>query len=261
MSEPLVAAIMLTKDRPQMAARAVRAFEAQTYERKRLMVLDAALPGRAGKSIGYLRNEALTEACVHFEPDIFIHWDDDDVSHPSRIAEQVAHLQSSGADVVGYKEIIFWRMDLARSHGKIVDGGPGQAWNWKNAQGTAGSSFAYWRKTWEQKPFPDQPRPGCVTGEDYSFVQGLNFAAVSGIPRTRHQRACERFKARTIFENCVDCDRTQREHAEHGEPRLVASIHGGNTSSYDLEGMIARGSREWRRAPEFDNYARKVMVI
>ena len=258
MPEPLVCAVMLTKDRSEMAARAVRAFREQTYQNKRLRILNHNTPPardygpmhrphswelgdgvsevempwtQEQLSIGELRNIAVRGA----DYQVIIHWDDDDWSHPNRIALQVAHLQSSGADVVGYNEILFWRMpNLARSHGKIVDGGPGQAWIWKNAQGTAGSSFAYWRKTWEQKPFPDQPRPGCVTGEDYSFVQGLNFAVVSGIPPA------------------AGCEQT---------PRLVASIHGGNTSSYDLEGMIARGSREWRRAPEWDSYVRERMKL
>ena len=41
--------------------------------------------------------------------DILVHLDDDDYSHPNRIAEQVVLLQSSGADCVGYREMLFWQ--------------------------------------------------------------------------------------------------------------------------------------------------------
>jgi hypothetical protein len=41
MSEPTVCCIMLTKDRPALAARAVRCFRQQTYERKRLLIVNS----------------------------------------------------------------------------------------------------------------------------------------------------------------------------------------------------------------------------
>ena len=137
-----------------MAARAVRAFREQTYKNKRLLVFDTGQrdqpsPPDEGISywhrpewigttptIGALRNVAngLTKA------DIIVTWDSDDVSHPNRIAEQVAHLQSSGADVVGYNELLFWREP--------------QAWLYKAPRGTApGTSLCYKRSTWERKPF------------------------------------------------------------------------------------------------------------
>ena len=46
------------------------------------------------------------------------------------------------------------------------------------------------------------------------------------------------------------------------EPRMIASIHGGNTSnSYDLEALVARGSRDWTRVSEWDDYARRTMAL
>src|SRR6266568_2655786 len=75
--DPTICAIMLTRDRPAMAARAVESFRRQTYERKRLLVVNSGpspiLPrdsdcdewpqesepcfiGCDAKSIGELRN-------------------------------------------------------------------------------------------------------------------------------------------------------------------------------------------------------------
>ena len=216
-----------------MAARAVRAFREQTYKNKRLLVFDTGQrdqpsPPDEGISycyrpewigttptIGALRNVAngLTKA------DIIVTWDSDDVSHPNRIAEQVAHLQSSGADVVGYNELLFWREP--------------QAWLYKAPRGTApGTSLCYKRSTWERKPFSDLPRiiAGKNVGdsEDVAWLRGLNLATVP-----------------SLYPNAV-C-----------EPRLIASIHGGNTMPYDdLE-----SSTSWRRTPQFDSFCRERMVL
>ena len=250
MNEPLVCAIMLTKDRSEMAARAVRAFREQTYQNKRLLVFDTGerdqpAPPDEGisywhrpewkdtsASIGELRNISigLTNASI------IVTWDSDDASHPNRIAEQVAHLQSSGADVVGYSELLFWRKVPSWAPAENIHG---EAWLYKAPHGTApGTSLAYWRKTWERKPFPDMPKNKQSTGEDVAWVKGLNLATVSGIAENTSELGIVR-----------------------AEPRLIASIHGGNTMAYDLEGMIARGSREWRRAPEWYAWCREKVQV
>ena len=160
MAEPLVCCIMLTRDRPAMARRAVECFRAQTYERASMICLDTGagdnvsvqhyhMPMWADRSIGALRNEA--NAMVG-SADIIAHWDDDDWSHPHRLAEQVALLQASGADVVGYRDMLFW------------DQRPGAfcgAWLYSNplTRGYAlGTSLMYWRKTWKRCPFDDSRR-------------------------------------------------------------------------------------------------------
>ena len=257
--QPLVCAILLTKDRPAMAARAVRAFREQTYQNKRLLVFDTGERDQpkppdegisywhrpewkdSAASIGELRNISigLTNASI------IVTWDSDDVSHPSRIAEQVAHLQSSGADVVGYNQLLFWR--TWEAHPTLYMGGDerergkmGEAWLYKAPHGTApGTSLCYWRKTWERKPFPDMPNNKQSTGEDVEWLKGLNLATVPGF-------GCVEGNGWRYFE---------------GQSRLIASIHGGNTMSYDLEGMIARGSREWKRTPEWDEFCRESMVL
>jgi hypothetical protein len=268
--EPLVCAILLTKDRPAMAARAVLAFREQTYKRATLWIyhedrsaceyvrllvnkyggngdIDGHLcRGEASASIGVMRNRALQTAPS--DADIFIHWDDDDVSHPNRIAEQVAHLQSSGADVAGYNELLFWRVTPQTLSTKEY----GEAWLYKHRTHTPGTSLCYWRRTWERKPFPDLPKPGRGDAEDTHWLQGLNVAATSSLG---HWLQGLNVAATSSLGHWLGAPNYS------ADPRLICSIHGGNTQAYDLEGIIARGSREWTRVPQWDEYARKVMAL
>jgi glycosyltransferase involved in cell wall biosynthesis len=247
-----------------MAARAVASFRAQTYPNKRLFALDTgSVPSgialragvyglsearaHEGRTIGILRNHALMHASAcYVDAQIFIHWDDDDYSHPNRIAEQVALLQSSGADAVGYRDMLFWdsRKYVAKreahefetpfNHGTAVEGLVNEAWIFHNDRpGYAlGTSLCYWRKTWERKPFTDRPKPGEWHGEDTAFIQGLNVESVSSMRKVTGTR----------FPPC--------------EPRMIASIHGGNSAAYD-----PKQSHSWQRAPEWDAYCRERMKL
>lgn len=228
-----------------MARRAVECFRAQTYENKRLLVYDTGkeqpdIDGlrdnethfrcfwgthRGMLSIGTLRNEANGHSDdMPHDPDILIHWDDDDWSHQNRITEQVALLEASGADAVGYNELLFWRNGA-------------EAWLYtnRNQYYAVGTSLCYWRKTWECKPFADLPRPEEWKGEDKRWIQDLKVVTDSGMG---------------------PAPRTYRE-----PPRLIARIHGGNTMRYDIEWQIKQGSQEWRRVPEFDRYCREKMSL
>lgn len=172
----------------------------------------------------------------HFdEPDILIHWDDDDWSHPSRITEQVALLRSSGADCVGYNEMLFWR----EPHGfdRSENNSRGEAWLYSNPNpGYAlGTSLCYWRKTWERKPFP-----ATSVGEDLQFITGLKCVGVSTLAQP-----CTSWRSQDI----------ERPTAE-SEPRMIARIHAGNTitgyKNIHREPM-------WKRVPEWDAHLRSVM--
>ncbi len=256
-TDPLVCAILLTRDRPAMARRAIQAFLQQTYQRKRLIIwntgteppfdnfeyenvwmpeVDAA--GCAAMTIGALRNLANKYAAHSYttsdsRPDIFIHWDDDDVSHPARIAEQVALLQASGKECVGYRECLFWKEGTRRATFRSGEWNePGEAWLYTKRNKLSdlpGSSLCYWRRTWERKPFPDRQR-----GEDYEWCSGLNTVGVSCIPLPT---------------------------VPPTQPRLIASIHAGNAANYPLEEMVRRGSQEWKRVPDFDDYCRGRMAL
>ncbi len=248
---PSVAAVMLTFDpaRVEYARKAVARFNSQNYSASimRLIIYDSREKwrGAGNPTVGQLRNEANRLA----DEDIIIHLDDDDWSHASRFKEQVQLLQSSGADVVGYNECLFWREKVrCICPGDGVTINPtcpgddpwdeGEAWLYTSGSKNEaiGSSLAYWRSTWERKPF--QPTS---QGEDAAFQIGLKVATVSAI-----QSSIGRYFQDTggrIMQNVT------------GEgPRLLCRIHGGNTSNaYTAENMRAA---EWRRVKEWDDYCR-----
>lgn len=258
MPEPTVCCVMLTANRPEMARRAVENFRAQTYANRCLFVVDSSSgplfdPGSLTtqatvsrvietESIGSLRNWG----ALGTKADIIIHWDDDDYSHPNRIAEQVALLQSSGADCVGYREMLFWREGLPWMEGATVAlddrsdlwkmNKPGEAWLYSNPDPRycLGTSLCYWRRTWERKPFEATSQ-----GEDERFTTGLNCVGISANP--------------------IDDDPPMH-HNE--QSRMVARIHAGNTSTaYDPAKMAAcqvQGEK-WTRVPAWDQFCRSVM--
>ena len=240
--EPTVCAVCITADRPELTREAVACFEAQTYQAKRLVIYDTSkaageivryrghfqhvVVGGSQQTIGDLRNSANAFASAD---EVIVHWDSDEHSHPNRIAEQVALLQSSGADAVGYREMLFWREDSSAEcicpDEPCPHNSPGEAWLYSNPDPRycLGTSLCYWRKTWERKPFDATSQ-----GEDIRFCTGLKCVGVSSFL---------------------------------GEPRMVARIHGGNTSTAyrpELMAAIERQGGEWKRLPEWDSYCRGV---
>ncbi len=259
---PEVAAIMLCNGRAEMVRRATRSFEAQSYGNKRLVILE----NNGDRSIGRLRNEANASAG---NVDILVHFDSDDVSHPNRIAEQVALLQSSGAECVGYNEMLFWA-DASQVHfvgmtptcvscacgnryprtygrcNKCETYPPdAEAWLYR-AGGCAalatnyaiGTSLCYWRRTWEQFPFPDYS-PGCddlywSAGDEKKGRRAVKIEAISSLEP-------------------ID--------AYSGDiPRMIAAIHGGNTCA-KIDSISKGGKEVWTRVPECDAYCREAMKL
>jgi hypothetical protein len=235
---------MMVNGRHAMVERAIRSFEAQTYENRRMYFFDTTPENETwepyfgtlenpvthcvlacehrSKTVGMLRNEANG----YCSEDIIVHWDSDDYSHPNRIAEQVALLQSSGKDCVGYRDMLFW------------DETPGQfcgAWMYQNGNHKfcLGTSLCYWRRVWERHPFPDLPKGPQSAGEDTVWLDGV----------TRYG-----YHPVTSMDDDV-----------RPEPRMIASIHGGNTTSFWLN----HRDREpmFRRAPEWDEYCRERMKL
>jgi glycosyltransferase involved in cell wall biosynthesis len=108
-----ISCLMVTKDRPEHAARALTCYAAQTHEARELVVvtdgttayreqlaaLGANVPGFrlvpvAGPlPLGALRNAAV--ACA--TGDVLCQWDDDDLYHPERLAVQLEAMVAEGA--------------------------------------------------------------------------------------------------------------------------------------------------------------------
>lgn len=288
MTEPLVCAIMLTRDRPQMAARAVRAFRAQTYDpaRRQLLVYDTGnsawffdgsdaenelivcAPEDVDKSIGYLRNKANT--CT-LADSVIIHWDDDDYSHPNRIAEQVAFLQESGADVVGYSDLLFWRCP----RGKDAEARPpvaaprapdsvqdphqaaadpkgcdmashasadlGEAWIYMappRGLTCPEASLCYWRKTWERRPFPTATAPAVPNkSEGVEWLAGLSLKMCPSLGPLTHPAYGSAYLR---------------------EPRMIATLHRGNTCAKLPPDAGKASQKQWGRVPSWDDYCRRI---
>jgi hypothetical protein len=288
--EPLVCAIMLTRDRPEMATRAAKSFFAQTYQNKKIFVFDSGdeplntsaffrLPGagsgmvysvrgvdnpneyqcRRG-SIGHMRNKAAETFEVWNLPvDIIIHWDDDDYSHPNRIAEQVALLQASKKQCVGYREMLFWRecATCQGGRGNMLPRCPecgieydpnraipvGEAWLYRHPSPKycLGTSLCYWREVWQQRPFQDLPQNNCATGEDTEWLKGVDSMGIF-----------------SLVDEDGSSNSAAAQDTDYAEPRMIATIHGGNTMHY---GSVLEESTSWQRVPAWDEYCRGRMAL
>ena len=223
--------MLMSPGREAFQHQAVQCFDSQTYTgRLRLLTL----PADPARTIGAMRNYAnsLLTDC-----DIVCHWDDDDWSHSNRIAEQVALLQATGADCVGYNEMLFWRQnDAPHAIGAEPDTWTGdQAWLYSNPNPryALGTSLCYWRRAWEARPFPDLQH-----GEDTEWLKRVNCHAISAVP---------------VYVRCPN------------DPPMIARIHSGNSSSaYDRAEMVRHNAlpaseRQWVRAWGYDNFCKEVM--
>ena len=103
---PAISCLMVTRDRLALAQRAIRCFGDQTYPERELIIVSEGerdyrtaleryidqhaierarvVPAEPGATLGELRNRTLDEAAGP----IVCQWDDDDLSHPNRLAEQ-----------------------------------------------------------------------------------------------------------------------------------------------------------------------------
>jgi glycosyltransferase involved in cell wall biosynthesis len=260
-SNPVVCAVMLASGREEMVARAVRCFQSQTYQNKRLLILDngwprlqsympvhAAYVTSESASIGALRNKANKFAGQLTGADIIVHWDSDDWNHPNRIAEQVALLQSSGAECVGYNEMLFWStsgVKIGAVSGCAECGCmpclcESSAWLYRAQfpNYAMGTSMMYWRETWQRTPFKDYDK-GCddlywLNGDPKHGVRPVKICSESAIVAGSLNSVEEKLAY---------------------PPRMIASIHAGNTCAEIKPGV------EWKRAPEWDEYCRNAMQL
>ncbi len=253
---------MLANGRPEMVRRAVKSFRAQTYENKFITVWH----NEGKQSIGALRNEA---NAFSVNVDIICHWDSDDWSHPNRIAEQVALLQSSGAECVGYNEMLFW--DVTKPNACGVAGAwargkqdSGEAWIYRSNISThtenyaIGTSMMYWRSTWEKFQFPDYSA-GC---DDLRWASGDSKTGVRAV-KIVSAPAWGNMRCEPIELPYIDGDRVRR--IEPGpityeNPRMIASIHSGNTCA-KIDSTSNGGKEVWTRVPQWDAYCREAMKL
>ncbi|MGE0715675.1 MAG: glycosyltransferase [Alphaproteobacteria bacterium] len=121
---PLVSCLMVTARRFEQARLAIRCFQRQTYPNLELVVVDsspddalarhvAALDDRRirhvhspgdRRSLGALRNLSVGLAAG----DLVAIWDDDDLSHPARIATQYEALTRTDAAAAMLRRVVVW---------------------------------------------------------------------------------------------------------------------------------------------------------
>lgn len=241
MSEPTVCCLLLTADRQRFTDRAVCCFRQQDFTGAHLLIYDTGAkpyeatdlspgitlvynPSSRGKKIGALRNEAIDMV----KADVIVQWDSDDWSAANRVASQLKDLQGHAA--TGFHNLLF--LDTRAALGDSI----ARAWEYdyhrygayglNQREHVPGSSLMYWRETWKRHPFVENVRHG----EEVIFCNSVPVHAVNGVGVPG-----------------VD------------EPLLIAEIHEGHTSgAYDV--FVRQRSREnpeWRRAPEWDEYARR----
>ncbi len=156
-------ALCLTRNRPQWLPQAIQCFQAQTYEHRELLIVADGADARhlvpddsriryvhfsGQQTIGEKRNRG----CELARGEIICHWDDDDWSASGRIEKQIAAMRETGAEVVGYRTMLFW------------DGA--QAWRYDGRPLYAlGTSLCYRRSWWSEHRFPAEQ-----IGEDTDFV-------------------------------------------------------------------------------------------
>jgi len=191
----MISCLMVTFDRLALAKLAIRSYAEQSYADRELVVVTdgeerfrSALtsyaddlgiagvrviyPGSSGLTLGALRNISMDSA----RGDILCQWDDDDYSHPDRLAIQARHMlaQAAGASFFtdhlqyiepeGFLSWIDWTMD-GRSEG-LMQLAPGTLMMHRDAR------FRY-----------PESGPDARRGEDWVFMEAVH-AAVPVAPLT-----------------------------------------------------------------------------
>ena len=181
--------------------------------------------------------------------DLIAHWDSDDWSHPRRLEEQVALLEGSGKACVGYRELLFW--DTRGVDPRAENAGPGsyyetcpkgEAWLYRNPdpRWVCGASMLYRREAWKACLFDDAPHED----QRWWLKNAEKCVSCSSMWNWNHEPTMV-----YPFDSPI------------AEPRMIASIHGGNTEAYRREDMLSGGGGNWKRAGEWDGYCAGVMKL
>ncbi|WP_342328689.1 glycosyltransferase family A protein [Pedobacter sp. FW305-3-2-15-E-R2A2] len=169
MNLPLVSCIMPTANRQKFIPLAINYFLEQDYPNAELVIIDDGLESAArlipdNPKIRYFYSEPLgtigvkrNHACEKAQGEIIMHWDDDDWYAADWVSKQVEALSSSGADITGLNQVIFYSPSVNKRW-MYEDTDMEQPW-------LCGATMAYRKSFWQEHPFID-----IQVGEDYDFV-------------------------------------------------------------------------------------------
>jgi hypothetical protein len=239
MNEPSVCCLALYADRPQFAQRMADSFWAQTYKNKHLLIYDTGrepLPikhhlfgdlGPSQASISVTREyTGLPRTVGQLRNNALSLVDADIVCHWD--SDDWSH-QNRVAEQVALLQSGKWDAVGYREMLFWDTRKDGDAWLYSNKSPAyiQCGSLCYWRETWQKKAFPD-----VMMGEGPAWCAGLKTLGVGSL------------------------------YIPAAAPRLIAEIHGSNTSNaYNPVHMAAveKQRGEWSRVPEWDNFCREVM--
>lgn len=170
----LVTAVMPTRGRQQWAKQSLESFLNQSYERKRIIIMDdeddPSFPeGVVGDQIVYFRErvrfnipEKLNKMIAFDKAaDVIIKWDSDDWYASTRINDQVHRLHRTSKAVTTYYEILFHQSGTSKTFRYTINS------NW----GT-GTSLAFLRSFWMSNRFNER-KP---VGSDNHFIRAARDA-------------------------------------------------------------------------------------
>lgn len=122
--QPFVSCIMPTRGHLFPARHAIECFRRQTYANRELVVICASADSEVERHVAELADPSISfhradravtcgalrnEAVVLARGELVCMWDDDDLSHPDRIATQVSAIRSFEAKAcVMWRELIWW---------------------------------------------------------------------------------------------------------------------------------------------------------
>lgn len=218
------------RERPDLLARAIQCFKAQTHYHKVLMIWDTSpnpgldltesdrgnivhiFPENRDGTVGALRNAAIGYA-PQGDWDYVAHFDWDDWSAPDRLSIQLAHIQKTGKLVTGFHTM------------PIYDAVNDKVWIYSNPKPNyaLGTSLFYKREAWERVKFPEDR----VVDDNLwrSRIGGENIDSISGF-------------------------------REDGSPIMIQVIHGGNASAQ----IVPSSARFKEATPELAKMVREILA-
>lgn len=169
MIKPYVSCIMPTANRAKFIPLAIDNFLNQDYQNAELIIIDdgkepvkSLIPKnhriryfykKSVNTIGTKRNLA----CEQAKGKIIMHWDDDDWYAEDWISRQIIAIESSGADICGLNDILFFS-PIVEKFWRATDKKTDRPW-------LAGATMVYKKEFWQQHPFKD-----LQIGEDYDYI-------------------------------------------------------------------------------------------
>jgi len=170
---------MPTYNRHAYLQAAIECFLRQTYKNRELIILDDSEISSAPEldsfwPIKYVMTKRCTtgakrNACCNLaQGEIICHFDDDDWSCPTRIADQVKQLVDTCKPVTGYSDMLYWH-EIGRYAMRFSEQVKGYV---------CGMSLCYLRDWWKSHPFPDRFRG---SDNDILYTNLKDIAPIRGV--------------------------------------------------------------------------------